>query len=145
MGAENKVGGPEKGRGALALHVPASLKEVDFAPGGLAVVMGPTGVVGAWVLDNRFDYTKREDSCFLIAAMCSKENPDVPAGYLLKEITSGENGVVSLWRSPDGKDHVWTFDGPISEEIERYARRYGITFETAARALVEAGFSWMKR
>ena len=77
--------------------------------------------------------------------MSSKENPGVPAGYLLDEITSGENGVVTLWRSPDGKDHVWTFDGPISEEIERYARRYGITFETAARALAEAGFGWMKR
>lgn len=77
--------------------------------------------------------------------MNSKENPDVPAGYLLEEITSGENGVVTVWRSPDGKDHRWTFDGPIREDIEEYARRHGIAFDKAARALAEAGFAWMKR
>ena len=97
------------------------------------------------MLYNRFCYTKWKDACFLIAAMSSKENPDVPAGYFLKEITSGENGVVTLWRSPDGKHHVWTFDGPIREDIEKYARRHGIVFDMAARALAEAGFGWMKR
>lgn len=96
-------------------------------------------------LYNRFDYTNREDSGFLASAMGSKENPDVPAGYLLEEITAGENGVVTLWRSPDGKNHVWTFDGKIRKEIERYARRHGITFDNAARALAEAVFDWMKR
>jgi hypothetical protein len=77
--------------------------------------------------------------------MSNKEDPGVPARYFLEEITSGENGVVTLWRSPDGKDHVWTFDGPIRKEIDRYAQRHGITFATAARALAETSFDWMKR
>lgn len=67
--------------------------------------------------------------------MSSKGNPDVPAGYLLEEITAGENGVVTLWRSPDGKDHVWTFDGPIREKLERIARRHGLTCDAVARTL----------
>ncbi len=77
--------------------------------------------------------------------MSSKENPGVPAGHLLEEITSGKNGVVTLWRSLNGRDHVWTFDGPICEEIDKYARLHGIAFEKAARALAEAAFAWMKR
>jgi hypothetical protein len=73
----------------------------------------------------------------------SKEHPDVPAGYLVAEITAGRNGVVTLWRSPDGKDHTWTFDGPIRHELERFARRHGLSFDTAARALAESAFNWM--
>jgi hypothetical protein len=77
--------------------------------------------------------------------MNSKENPGVPAGYLVAEITAGRNGVVTLWRGPDGKEHVWTFDGPICEELARSARRHGLTFDTAARALAESAFDWMAR
>jgi hypothetical protein len=77
--------------------------------------------------------------------MDPKENPNVPAGYLLEEITAGENGVVSLWRSPDGKDRFWTFDGKIRKEIKGFARRQGITFDTAARILAETAFGWMAR
>jgi hypothetical protein len=94
---------------------------------------------------NRFDYTNLKDSGFLLVTMSSKENPGVPAGYLLEEITSGENGVVTLWRSPDGEDHVWTFDGSIRKEIEKFAQRHGVTFDMAARALAETGFDWMRR
>ena len=77
--------------------------------------------------------------------MASKENPGVPAGYVLKEVTTGANGLVSCWASVDGKDHVWTFDGPIREALEMFARRHGLTFETVARALAETSFDWMAR
>ena len=77
--------------------------------------------------------------------MNSKEDSGLPAGYLIAEITACRNGVVTLWRGLDGKDHVWTFDGPIREELARFARRHGITFETAARALAEPAFDWMAR
>jgi hypothetical protein len=52
---------------------------------------------------------------------------------------------VTLWRSPDGKEYTWTFDGPIREALERFVRRHGVTFEAAARALAESGFAWMAR
>lgn len=77
--------------------------------------------------------------------MNSKEHPDVPAGYLVAEITACRNGVVTLWRSPDGKDHTWTFDGPIRKALERFARRHGMTFEAAAHALAKTEFDWMRR
>ncbi|HZL43018.1 MAG TPA: hypothetical protein VFD66_07030 [Verrucomicrobiae bacterium] len=77
--------------------------------------------------------------------MNSKETPGIPAGYLVAEITACQNGVVTLWRSPDGKNHAWTFDGPIRNALERFARRHGVTFDTAARALAETGFDWMRR
>jgi hypothetical protein len=73
------------------------------------------------------------------------EDPGVPTGYLLEEITAGRNGIVTLWRSPDGKRCTWTFDGPIRKALERFARRHGIPFDTAARALAETGFDWMRR
>ena len=69
----------------------------------------------------------------LVAAMNSKTNPGGPAGYFLGEITSGENGVATLWWSHDAKDHVRTMDGPIRDEIEKHARRHGIPFDKAAR------------
>jgi hypothetical protein len=77
--------------------------------------------------------------------MSPKENLEVPAGYLVEEITAGDNGVVTLWRSPDGKDRAWTFDGPIRKALEKFARRQGVPFETAARALAETRFDWMMR
>jgi hypothetical protein len=77
-------------------------------------------------------------------AMTSEENPGVPVGYLLNEIAAGDNGLISCWVSPDGKDHVGTFDDPIREGIARFARRHGIIFDTATRALAEAGFDWMR-
>ena len=77
--------------------------------------------------------------------MRSSDAIDVPAGYLVQEITFGENGVVTLWRNPDGKDRLWTFDGPIRRKLERFARRHGLNLETAARALAETGFDWMLR
>jgi hypothetical protein len=75
--------------------------------------------------------------------MNRKENSDVPAGYLIAEITACQNGVVTLWRSPDGKSHTWTFDGRIRKALERFAQRHGMTFDTAARALAESAFNWM--
>ena len=63
--------------------------------------------------------------------MNSKTNLGGPAAYLIGEITSGENGVATLWWSRAGKDHVRTIDGPIREEIEEYARRHGIPFDKA--------------
>ena len=76
--------------------------------------------------------------------MSPKENFDAPPGYLIEEITAGDNGVVTLWRSPDGKDRLWTFDGKIRKEIKRFARCHGISFDTAARVLAETVFAWMK-
>jgi len=64
----------------------------------------------------------------------SEENPDVPPGISWPEITACRNGVVTLWRSPDGKNHAWTFDGPIRNALERFARRHGVTFDTRPRA-----------
>ena len=72
------------------------------------------------------------------------KNLDVPAGYLLGEITAGKLGVVTLWRSPDGKAHVWTFDGPIRTELERFARRNGVAFDMVAQALGKTAFDWME-
>ena len=68
----------------------------------------------------------------------------MPAGYLLAEITAGKDGVVSLWRSPDGKAQVWTFEGPIRAELERFAQRNGGAVDTIARALGETAFDWME-
>ena len=78
-------------------------------------------------------YAERIDSGFLVAVMNSKTNLGGPAAYLIGEITSGENGVATLWWSRAGKDHLRTMDGPIREEIEEYARRHGIPFDKAAR------------
>jgi hypothetical protein len=60
-------------------------------------------------------------------------------------ITACRHGVVTLWRSQDGKEHTWTFDGPIRKALERFARRHGLTFDMAARALAETEFDWMRR
>ena len=46
----------------------------------------------------RFELAHQEDSRFMVTGMDSEENPGVPAGYLLAEITAGRNGVVTLWR-----------------------------------------------
>jgi hypothetical protein len=62
---------------------------------------------------------------------------------MVEEITAGENGVVTLWRSPDGKDRHFTFEGPIREALERFARRHGVSFDMAARVLAETRFDWM--
>jgi hypothetical protein len=53
--------------------------------------------------------------------------------------------VVTLGRSPDGKDQEWTFDGPIRKKPGRFARRHGLTCDTAARPLAESAFDWMAR
>lgn len=50
----------------------------------------------------------------------NKENPGVPAGYLLREVTTSDKGMVSCWVSPDGRNHV--------AALERFARRHGLTF-----------------
>jgi len=76
--------------------------------------------------------------------MSPKENPDVPAGYLIEEILAGENGVVTLWRNPDRKKRLWTFEGEVLKEIVRFSRRQGIPFDLAARVLAETVFAWMK-
>ena len=76
--------------------------------------------------------------------MSSREDLGVPAGYLLKEITASDNGLVSCWVSPDWKDHVWTFDGPIRTEIGKCARRQDVTYEAAASRLGVTMFDWMK-
>ena len=104
---------------------------------------GDTGETNLREMRVRFQFAHQEDSSFMVAGMDSKENPGVPAGYLLAEITACRNGVVTLWRSPDGKGQAWNFDGPIRQEIARFARRHGLTFETAARALAETAFEWM--
>ena len=69
----------------------------------------------------------------------------MPVGYQLAKITAGDNRLVSCWVSPDGIHHVSTFDGPIRKELERFARRKGITFRVAARVLAETAFGWMAR
>lgn len=80
----------------------------------------------------------------VLPSMSPKENPDAPAGYLVEEILADEKGVVTLWRSPDRKKRLWTFEGKIRKEISRFARRRGITFDLAARVLAETVFAWMK-
>ena len=100
------------------------------------------GDPGFLVGENRACAFARDHGKFRPMSNCGRS--EVPAGYLLAEITAGEYGVVSCWASPNGQDHVWTFDGPIRTEIGKCARRQDVTYEVAASRLGVTMFDWMK-